>query len=78
VQATVWSPASALYIPVENAAWRKTHSDDLVTGTPSNLVLSPVVIAMWRPMAEALGWPSKALGWSDIAQLAISDKGWAA
>src|SRR5436305_2314758 len=78
VQATVWSPASAVYIPVENAAWRKTHTDDLVTGTPSNLVLSPVVIAMWRPMAEALGWPEKPLGWGDIAQLAISDKGWAA
>lgn len=78
VQATVWSPASALYIPVENAAWRKTHSDDLVTGTPSNLVLSPVVIALWRPMAQALGWPNKQLGWADIAQLAISDKGWAA
>jgi Ca-activated chloride channel family protein len=77
-QPTVWSPASGLYIPVENAAWRKTHSDDLITGTPDKLVLSPVVIAMWRPMAEALGWPNKALGWADIAQLAISDKGWAA
>jgi Ca-activated chloride channel family protein len=77
-QATVWSPASALYIPVGNAEWRKTHSDDLVTGTPDKLVLSPVVIAMWRPMAQALGWPNKALGWADIAQLAISDKGWAA
>ena len=77
-QATVWSPASGLYIPVGNAEWRKTHSDDLVTGTPEKLVLSPVVIAMWRPMAEALGWPDKALGWSDIAQLAISDQGWAA
>ena len=77
-QPTVWSPASGLYIQVENAEWRKTHSDDLVTGTPNNLVLSPVVIAMWRPMAEALGWPNKPLGWADIAQLAISDKGWAA
>jgi len=75
-QATVWSPASGLYLPVGNAEWRKTHSDDLVTGTPDKLVLSPVVIAMWRPMAEALGWPNKQLGWSDIAQLAISDKGW--
>jgi Ca-activated chloride channel family protein len=77
-QPTVWSPASGLYIPVENATWRKTHSDDLITGTPDKLVLSPVVIAMWRPMAEALGWPDKPLGWADIAQLAISDKGWAA
>jgi Ca-activated chloride channel family protein len=76
-QPVVWSPASGLYIPVENAAWRKGHSDDLITGTPDKLVLSPVVIAMWRPMAEALGWPNKTLGWADIAQLAISDKGWA-
>jgi Ca-activated chloride channel family protein len=78
IQATVWSPASAIVIPVENAEWRKSHSDDLIQGTPPNLVLSPVVIAMWRPMAQALGWPNKAIGWADIAQLAISDKGWAA
>jgi len=75
---TIWSPASSVYIPVANAEWRKSHADDLVTGTPKDLVLSPVVIAMWRPMAQALGWPDKALGWSDIAQLAISDQGWAA
>ena len=78
LQPTVWSPASSVYIPVANAEWRKTHTDDLVTGTPKNLVLSPVVIAMWRPMAQALGWPDKALGWADIAQLATSPDGWKA
>jgi Ca-activated chloride channel family protein len=78
LQPTVWSPASSIYIPVANAEWKKTHSDDLVTGTPNNLVLSPVVIAMWRPMAQALGWPEKALGWADLAQLATSTNGWSA
>src|SRR5262249_737123 len=29
-----------------------------------------------KPMAEALGWPQKQLGWGDIAELATSDKGW--
>lgn len=76
LQPTVWSPASSVYIPVANSEWKKTHPDDLVTGTPNDLVLSPVVIAMWRPMAQALGWPDKALGWGDIAQLAISEEGW--
>jgi len=76
LQPTVWSPASSIYIPVANAEWNKTHSSELVTGTPKDLVLSPVVIAMWRPMAQALGWPGKALGWADIAQLATSDEGW--
>jgi Ca-activated chloride channel family protein len=78
LQPTVWSPASSIYIPVANAEWKKSHADDLVTGTPKDLVLSPVVIAMWRPMAQALGWPNKALGWEDIAQLATSEEGWSA
>ncbi len=77
IKPTVWSPASSLYVPVANAEWRRTHADDLVSGSPKNLVLSPVVVAMWQPMAEALGWPAKAIGWADLAQLAISDEGWA-
>jgi Ca-activated chloride channel family protein len=78
IQPTVWSPASSVYIPVANSEWKNSHADDLVTGTPKDLVLSPVVIAMWRPMAQALGWPDKALGWQDIAELATSDEGWSA
>lgn len=78
LQPTVWSPASSVYIPVANAEWKNSHADDLVTGTPNDLVLSPVVIAMWRPMAQALGWPDKALGWEDVASLAASEEGWAA
>lgn len=78
LQPTVWSPASSLYVPIANAEWRKQNSSDLVEGTPKNLVLSPVVIAMWRPMAEALGWPDKPLGWADFAQLAIAPEGWEA
>jgi len=78
LQPVVWSPASSIYIPVANAEWRKNHGNDLVTGTPKDLLLSPVVIAMWKPMAQALGWPDKQLGWADIAQLATSDQGWAA
>lgn len=76
LQPTVWSPASSIYIPVANEQWRQKNASDLVEGTPQDLVLSPVVIAMWRPMAEALGWPQKPIGWADIAQLASSDKGW--
>jgi Ca-activated chloride channel family protein len=78
LQPTVWSPASSAYVPVANTNWRREHGEDLVLDTPNDLVLSPVVIAMWRPMAEALGWPDKALGWTDIAEMATSDEGWAA
>ena len=38
---------------------------------------SPLVIAMWEPIARALGWPGRALGWLDIASLAADPSGWA-
>ncbi len=78
LQPTVWSPASSVYLPVASAEWKKSHADDLFSGAPKDLVLSPVVIAMWRPMAQALGWPGKAIGWADIAELATSAEGWKA
>ena len=78
LQPVVWSPASSAYVPVVNANWRQEHAEDLAPGAPNDLVLSPVVIAMWRPMAEALGWPDEAIGWGDIAEIATSDEGWAA
>lgn len=78
IQPTVWSPASSAYVPVTDAKWLQAHGEPLVTETPKDLVLSPVVIAMWRPMAEALGWPDRALGWSDVAEIAVSEEGWSA
>ena len=76
LQATVWSPASSIYISVADVQWRQKYGNDLAAAAPSDLVLSPVVIAMWKPMAQALGWPDKPLGWADIAALATSTKGW--
>jgi Ca-activated chloride channel family protein len=38
---------------------------------------SPLVIAMWEPIARALGWPGRALGWLDVASLAADPSGWA-
>jgi Ca-activated chloride channel family protein len=70
------SPASAAFITMGNAAAQAATGKALVTST-ENLVLSPVVIAMWKPMAERLGWPQKHLGWSDILKLASDPQGWA-
>ncbi|MFQ3633570.1 extracellular solute-binding protein [Roseiflexus sp.] len=78
IQPTVWSPASAILLPVANDEWSKQNrGTNLVDENAPPLVLSPVVIAMWKPMAEALGWPDKSLGWSDIAELVASGKTWA-
>ena len=51
-QAHLTSPASAAYLTLGNAQSRAKTGKALVAST-QNLVLSPVVIAMWRPMAEA-------------------------
>jgi Ca-activated chloride channel family protein len=77
----VWSPASSLLVDVLNDRWAEAHGGlgsgrKLVADAPP-LMLSPVVIGLWEPMARALGWPSKPIGWSEVAQFAASREGWA-
>jgi Ca-activated chloride channel homolog len=74
-QPHIISPASSAFIKLGNAKSQSQYGKDLI-GQTDNLVLSPVVIAMWKPMAEALGWGKKPIGWSDILALARSQKGW--
>ncbi len=76
-QAHLISPASSVFVSQGNAKWRASSGADLI-GPTENLVVSPVVIAMWKPMAEALGWPGKPIGWSDVLALARNPQGWAA
>jgi Ca-activated chloride channel family protein len=75
-QAHLTSPASAAFIKLGNAQSRAKTGRDLV-GPTRNLVLSPVVIAMWRPMAETIGWGKKPIGWGEILALARDPRGWA-
>ncbi len=81
-QPDVWSPAGSVWLTLLNAQWQAKHSGQQLIGTGAtdtpSLVTSPVVIAMWKPQAEALGWPQKSLGWSDIAKLSTDPNGWSA
>jgi Ca-activated chloride channel family protein len=79
VQATIFSPASGAYVSLLNDRWvsHDNHPRPLV-GKSEPLVLSPVVLAMWKPMAEALGWPKKALSWADLLKVNANPKGWGA
>ena len=77
-QADLWSPASSLSLPLANQRWQAAKGELLFSDqTPASLVLSPVVIGMWKPMAQALGYPDKQIGWADLADLATSGKTWA-
>ena len=81
VKAHAWVPASSMYRDVLNRAWTKHQGaiggkKDLANEGKS-IALSPIVLAMWKPMAIALGWPQKPVGWSDVLALSRNPKGWA-
>ena len=42
-----------------------------------SIVRTPLVIAMWEPMARALGYPRKPVAFQDIVELATDPQGWA-
>ena len=69
----VWSPASSLWGRLLNFKADKAYVAD---DNPS-LVRTPLVIAMWEPMARLLGWPKQEVGFAQILRLARSPKGWA-
>jgi Ca-activated chloride channel family protein len=73
----VWSPAASTWGAVVNQQLVDLGEEPIV-GEGEPFMLTPLVIAMPQPMAEALGWPSTPIGWSDILNLARSAEGWAA
>src|SRR5918996_647424 len=73
----IWSPASSAWGSILNQLRADQGAPEMAPpGTP--FMLSPLVIAMPEPMAEALGYPEEPVGWSDILELARSDEGWGA
>lgn len=69
----------ALWIP-DDPVWANLLTDRQVGGFQGDCVSvaeSPLVIAMWRPVAESLGWPGRSLGWLDVGSLAADPSAWA-
>lgn len=72
------SAAPDLWIP-EETVWVDILADQgnqNYEGDCQSLVTSPLVIAMWRPVAESLGWPGLPLGWLDVGSLAADPSAW--
>lgn len=72
----LWTPASRLWGRLLD---HDAHAQWVPTGSPS-LVSSPQVIAMWKTLAVALGWPRAKIGWREVLALATSGRrrGWTA
>lgn len=73
----VWSPASKSWVEILRVHRVGVDRSDLIPTTLPSLMQSPLTIAMPRPMAEALGWPDKPIGWQDVLALARDPRGWA-
>ncbi|MFZ1403364.1 MAG: VWA domain-containing protein, partial [Anaerolineae bacterium] len=78
LQPVAWSPGDPSWVEQANTAWAREHGNrPLASDTCPATIFAPLGFAMWRPMAEALGWPDKPIGWDTMVALAADPDGWA-
>ena len=71
LQPVLWSPASSLWGRLLNFEGDRSWVPD----TNPSIVRTPLLIAMWEPLARALGWPRKPIGFADVLKLALDRRG---
>lgn len=69
---TAWSPSASTWLEV----LKQEANNQNIAASSRPLVLTPVVIGMWKPMAEALGYPNTPIGWNDMLALIKDPQGW--
>jgi Ca-activated chloride channel homolog len=75
----VWSPAASTWVGLLEKDLARQDKPTLVPeGEIESVTTTPLVLAMPKPMAQALGWPQQQLGWGDVLRLANDPQGWAA
>jgi Ca-activated chloride channel homolog len=71
-----------VWVPESSAWFRSAQTGDAEAILPDlqpSVARSPVVLAMPKAMAQALGWPSAKVDWSEVLDKAATNKsGWAA
>lgn len=77
IQPTVWSPGDMSWVNETNQVWRDRTGQPLITENCRPTAYAPVGFGMWRPFAEALGWPDKPISWQTLVELAADPQGWA-
>ncbi len=76
LQPVVWSPGEESWTAQFNDRWAGGHNRAAMTQPCKPTIYTPSGLAMWQPMAEALGWPSKKIGWKTLIDLAADPQGW--
>ncbi|GAB3737976.1 substrate-binding and VWA domain-containing protein [Amycolatopsis oliviviridis] len=62
----VWLPSSSLWLDLLG---QRGKGERIKPGPKTSLATSPMVMAMPEPMAVAMGWPGKSIGWSDVLEV---------
>ena len=73
----IWSPAAKSWGAVLNQRLSERGEDPMAPTNAQPFMLTPLVIAMPKPMADALGYPDTPVGYSDLLALARDPNGWA-
>ena len=69
------SPDSSIWLDQLDRQYQAAQNTSAgLVGQTVRYAVSPVVIAMWRDAAQRLGWPQKAIGWSDLLNEATANK----
>jgi Ca-activated chloride channel family protein len=62
------TPDSSVWLPQLDQMWAEQVGDDraFIVGQTVHYAVSPVVIAMWRDVAQEMGYGERPLGWADL------------
>jgi Ca-activated chloride channel family protein len=77
-QPDVWVPASSTWALQVQLKRQATRQSDLIPYERPKIATTPMVFAMPKPMAQALGWPRQQRGWGDLLNAVRNREGWAA
>lgn len=81
-EASTGAPAPVLWSPASSAWGALVNHRLSLAGQPAmandfeRIMITPLVLAMPRPMAEAMGWPEAEIGWADVLALSGESEGW--
>jgi len=73
----VWSPAASSWGAILNQRLADKGQPAMAPADAKPIQTTPLVVAMPKPMAEALGWPDTPIGFGDLLALARDPNGWA-
>jgi Ca-activated chloride channel homolog len=76
VRPVIWSPSASSWGAVLDQRRAVAGKPPYVTTPGKSFMLTPLVIAMPKPMADVLGYPATPIGFSDILALAQDPNAW--